>query len=87
MKRLLEWLRRALFRHHDEALHLDYEWRHVTDYHVSRGYGGQRHYPFRQYFCDVCDAELEPRPSGAGTNQICPLCNVNFGCLPCALDL
>ncbi len=41
---------------------------------------------FWQYYCDLCDGELVPGPSGAGTNQVCKHCHVNFGCLDGALE-
>jgi hypothetical protein len=39
-----------------------------------------------QYFCKQCDGELTPGPGGAGTNQVCEACRINYGCLPGALE-
>ena len=40
---------------------------------------------YNQYFCEKCDGELTPGPSGAGTNQVCERCRINYGCLSGAL--
>lgn len=55
--------------------------------HGWGGYGRHGELPlYVQYFCRQCDGELTPGPGGAGTNQVCEKCRINYGCLPGALD-
>lgn len=68
-----------------KATGLRYEKRKVTDEHKKRGWDALWSDHFFQYFCSQCDGELTPGPSGAGTNQVCEKCRLNFGCLPGAL--
>lgn len=51
------------------------------------GYDGNGLLPlYWQYFCNKCDQPVTPGPSGAGTNQVCEGCRINFGCLEDALE-
>ena len=74
-----EWQKEA------EATGLSFRRAQLTPEHLAKGWGnGQPVYT--QYYCRKCDGELTPGPSGAGTNQVCEACKLNYGCLPNALE-
>ncbi len=60
----------------------------ITKYHVNNGWAVTHDFgrEYVQYYCSRCCEELTPGPSGAGTNQVCEKCRVNYGCLPGALE-
>lgn len=64
--------------------------RRMTQEQLDKGWGSLdatgRLPMYTQYFCSECGGELTPGPSGAGTNQVCEKCRINFGCLPGALE-
>ncbi len=70
-----------------------FEVRQLTKEQRMKGWGnlesenGVVYLPYyRQYFCDTCSGDLTPGPSGAGTNQVCEVCKINYGCLPWGLE-
>ena len=79
-----------LDRDEEEPLCIRWERIQLTKEKHDKGWGSWEslgvleHY--MQYYCPDCDGELIPGPSGAGTNQVCETCNINFGCLPGALE-
>jgi ribosomal protein L40E len=65
--------------------------KHVTHEQRMNGWdapsGDSYRFPeYWQYKCPDCGGDLTPGPSGGGTNQVCEKCNINYGCLPGALE-
>lgn len=60
----------------------------VTQQHRDNGWGFGKDVgtQYVQYWCEECGGALTPGPSGAGTNQVCEVCKINYGCLPGGLE-